>query len=43
MKNNNLVAKHSRKFNKAVVMKDRKVAMKKGYVKHKGQTHNTGD
>jgi hypothetical protein len=36
-KTNNLVAKHARKFNKAVVMKDRKKAQKKGDRKHKGK------
>jgi len=32
----NPVAKHNRKFNKAVVMADRKKAAKRGYRKHKG-------
>ena len=32
---NNFVAKNARKFNKAVVMKDRKKAIKRGYAKHK--------
>lgn len=34
---NNTVAKYSRKFNKAVVMTDRKKAVSNGYVKHKGK------
>lgn len=34
-KQNNLVAKHCRTFNKATVQKDRKKASKKGYSKHK--------
>lgn len=33
----NPVAKHARKFNKAVVMRDRKKDNKRGYTKHKGQ------
>ena len=37
MKRTNLVAKHSRKFNKSVVHTDRKRAAKRGYVKHKGR------
>lgn len=32
---NNLVAKHARKYNKCVKMKDRKRAMKRGERKHK--------
>ena len=32
---NNLVAKHARKFNKSAVMVDRKKAAKRGYSKHK--------
>jgi len=36
-KTNNPVAKHARTFNKAVVMKDRKKAEKKGDRKHKGK------
>ena len=39
VKQNNLVAKHCRTFNKAVVMKDRKQAAKRGYSKHKGKFH----
>lgn len=35
MKDRNWVAKHSRKFNKAVTMRDRKKAAKKGDRKHK--------
>lgn len=31
----NFVAKNSRKFNRAVVMVDRKKAAKRGYTKHK--------
>ena len=34
MKANNLVAKHARKFNVAVVMRDRKKDLKRGYIKH---------
>ena len=34
-KTRNLVAKHSRKFNKAHVMRDRKKDEKRGYRKHK--------
>lgn len=37
MKIRNLVAKHARKFNKAAKHKDRKKAVKRGYVKHKGR------
>lgn len=37
MKTNNYVAKHCRKYNKAVVHTDRKKASKRGYRKHKGQ------
>lgn len=33
---NNLVAKHSRKFNLATVQTDRKKASKRGHRKHKG-------
>ena len=32
---NNLVAKHARKFNNAVTMRDRKKAAKRGHIKHK--------
>jgi len=32
---NNLVAKHARKYNKCIVMVDRKKNAKKGYIKHK--------
>jgi len=35
MKERNIVAKHARRFNKAVVMIDRKKAAKRGYRKHK--------
>ena len=35
MKPKNLVAKHSRTFNKAVVFTDRKKSIKRGYTKHK--------
>ena len=38
---NNLVAKHARKFNKAVTMADRKRAAKRGYRKHRGATHES--
>ena len=40
-KQRNLVAKHSRQFNKAHVMTDRKKAAKRGYRKHKpsGKDH----
>lgn len=31
----NFVAKHTRTFNKAVVMVDRKKALKRGKIKHK--------
>lgn len=34
---NNLVAKHARKFNKAAVFMDRKRAQKAGKRKHKGE------
>ena len=34
-KTRNLVAKHSRQFNKARVMRDRKKDAKRGYRKHK--------
>jgi len=37
MKQKNLVAKHCRTFNKAVVMKDRKRAAKAGYSKHRNK------
>ena len=40
MKDNNLVAKHARKFNKAHVHIDRKKAEKKGYRKHKKGERN---
>ena len=36
-KQRNLVAKHSRQFNKAHVMTDRKKAAKRGYRKHRGR------
>ena len=36
MKTRNFVAKHARTFNKARVHTDRKKAVKRGYVKHKG-------
>jgi len=36
MKARNLVAKHARKVNKAVVMRDRKSAAARGERKHKG-------
>lgn len=36
-KANNTVAKHARTYNKAVVMKDRKKAAKRGAIKHKGK------
>ena len=42
-KTNNPVAKHAKTFNKAHVMKDRKKAMKKGDVKHKGRYEDSGD
>lgn len=35
MKVRNPVAKHARKYNKSVVMVDRKKAAKRGYAKHK--------
>lgn len=38
-KTRNLVAKHSRQFNKAHVMRDRKKADKRGYTKHKAKGH----
>jgi len=38
-KTNNPVAKHAKTFNKAHVMKDRKKAMKRGAVKHKGKAY----
>lgn len=37
MRQRNYVAKHSRKFNKAHVMTDRKKAAKRGYRKHKAK------
>ena len=37
MKQQNLVSKYARRFNKAHVFKDRKKASKRGYRKHKGQ------
>ena len=37
----NIVAKHSRKFNKAVVMQDRKRLTKNGYQKHRRNYANT--
>ena len=42
-KTNNPVAKHARTFNKAVVMKDRKKAEKKGDRKHKGKYQEDTD
>ncbi len=33
----NLVAKHARKYNRAETFEDRKRALKKGKVKHKGR------
>ncbi|SIS97114.1 DUF7230 family protein [Neptunomonas antarctica] len=36
----NIVAKHARKFNKTAVFINRKKALKKGALKHKG--HSTG-
>lgn len=35
MKSKNLVAKYARRYNKAVVMADRKKLAKRGYRKHK--------
>lgn len=40
MKQQNLVAKHSRQFNKAHVFTDRKKASKRGYRKHKGSAYS---
>lgn len=37
MKRKNPVAKHAHQFNKAVVHKDRKKAVKRGYLKHKAR------
>lgn len=37
MKQQNLVSKYARQFNKAHVFKDRKKASKRGYRKHKGR------
>ena len=31
---NNFVAKHANKFNKALIFKDKKKALKRGYSKH---------
>ena len=42
-KTNNPVAKYARDFNKAVVMKDRKKAQKKGDRKHKGKYQEDTD
>jgi len=39
MKTRNLVAKHARKFNVAVVHADRKKAARKGKIKHKGKQY----
>ena len=39
MKMRNLVAKYTRKFNKAKKFKDRKKARKKGYRKHKNEDY----
>jgi hypothetical protein len=40
-KNRNPVAKYCRKYNKAIVMADRKKAMKSGYVKHSNSKETT--
>ena len=40
-KTKNLVAKHARSFNKAAVHKDRKKAMKRGYIRCKSDFRNT--
>lgn len=40
LKRQNPVAKHSHTYNKAVTHKDRRKALKRGYVKHKGRGHN---
>lgn len=37
---NNYVAKYARQFNQAAVHTDRKKAIKKGYLKHKGQGYS---
>ena len=37
--NNNLVAKYARRFNRSVVFKDKKRAIKRGETKHKHQAH----
>jgi len=37
MRVNNLVAKNARRFNKAAVHTDRKKALRRGAVKHKGK------
>jgi len=42
-KTNNPVAKHAKTFNKAHVMKDRKKAMKRGAIKHKGKAYEEND
>jgi len=39
MKNRNPVAKYCRKYNKAIVMADRKKARKAGYKKHRDFTY----
>jgi len=41
-KTRNPVAKHSRKFNKSHVMRDRKKDDKRGYRKHKEENHEKG-
>lgn len=40
MKSGNFVAKYNWKVNKAKVFKDRKKAMKRGYVKHKNPSYD---
>ena len=40
-KTKNPVAKHARSFNKAAVHKDRKKAMKRGYIRFKSDLRNT--
>ncbi|MGH1485922.1 MAG: DUF7230 family protein [Cellvibrionaceae bacterium] len=37
--NNNIVAKHARKFNLPAVFKDKKKAAKRGEIKHKHQPY----
>lgn len=39
---NNFVAKHARRYNKSVVMKDRKKEDRRGYRKHKRAYGATG-